>query len=426
MPEPFTIACPTCDLRLQCQPSASGKRLQCPGCRSWMMVPAAPVQVPEPEQRPVEFDNYGYDYAPPPRRQPVARPRQEFDEFFDYGYDPYAAPPRPRRRKRSRKKKKPSKPKWVLPTAIAGGSVVGLLLVGLLFYWIARGFSVGTLDVEDPVAYVTVDTEMVVVLRFNEIEQVDGLTDEIWQRFGNEKAKRALSALGVDADDVSLIAVGFSNASDEADMTGALRNGAVVVVQSKKKLSRWKPTLRSVKCRHAGKEYLRDRHGTHGIKGAVFFANERTIVAASETTVKKLLEIDRPSTANGRFAFADFNSSVVIAYAAKNGNAVPTTAPANRDGSFSVITETASLFTARLSGLAVCRKLDNGVEGTTYAMCSDQRAAAGVAASLMQSPQRQRAHANNLMPDAADDALRNLRITTNGPTVVVSTRLQGN
>jgi hypothetical protein len=69
------------------------------------------------------------------------------------------------------------------------------------------------------------------------------------------------------------------------------------------------------------------------------------------------------------------------------------------------------------------------VSGTAYVSCGDAREAAGLEAALLQSPEKRRAMADHLTPptlennaQAAQEGLQNLRITTSGSTLVVSTR----
>jgi hypothetical protein len=408
MPQSFTIECPRCAIRLHCQPSASGKRLQCPQCQAWMMVPDAPATAYEVPVAEIE--------VAPPRRRP--EPRDEFTEFGSY--EMYLAPPRPRRRQSVKKKKQAN---WVLPVVIGGSCVLGLLLIGAVIYTIGAQFSVGTLGVDEPLAYVTDDTELVVVVHFDELKRLDEFGYPLRNELQSEKMKRLLATVGVEPDDISMIAVGLTNARDENDLPSALRNGAVVLIQSKKKLSRWRLSLGNVRCRHAGKEYLRDRAKTHGVTGALFFANERTIVAGTEPMIKKLLELDRPSVAGSRFAFADFAPAIVVAYAAGDHQSVPTAPQAIGSTSFGVIKKSATAFPAPLRGLALSWKFEDGAEATACAACASPREAAGLAATLMQSPRNLRTLANSLVDDAAEDALRNRRITTHDSTVVVSLRI---
>jgi hypothetical protein len=386
------------------------------------------MMVPEPPAAAHEESIAELEIPLPAQRRPAARPREDFDEFFDFGpgFDPYAAPPRPRRRRKPRRKKKP---KWVLPTLIAGGSVLGLLLVGLVIYAMARQFSVETLDVDEPLAYLTVDTEFVFILNYAELKRDPNLAVEF--RRGNvDKDLEFIKELGMEPDDIVRLAYGLANANDDNDPDVAIqRSRGMLLIQSRKKFNRFSIGFGEIKARHAGKQYLKDRVKQSGVTYAAFFPNETTLIVASESTIKKLLEADRPSLARSPFAFAEFGSPVVIAYAARRGKTVPIDPPQGKESFLFEITEPASILSPNLRGVAICRKYGREVSGTAYVSCGDAREAAGLEAALLQSPEKRRAMADHLTPptlennaQAAQEGLQNLRITTSGSTLVVSTR----
>ena len=416
MPQSFTIECPSCAIRLHCLPSASGKRLQCPQCQTWMMVPDAPATAYEVPVAEVE--------VAPPRRRP--QPRDEFAEIADFGsYEMYLAPPRPRRRKPAKKKQA----KWVLPVIIAGSCVLGLLFVGAFLFAMVRQFRVATLDVDEPMAYLAIDSEMILVVRFDELRRDPEVADALRQMRNPDDFERFLKIIGLQPDDFVMIAVGLTNAGDEDDPVAVLRNGGLILFESRKTISRFRFGLGMSRASHAGKEYLRDRRKTMGVTAAVFFPNEKSFIIAGEPTIKKLLEVERPTIARSRFAFTDFKSSMVVAYSSPRGQSVPRIAPRGIESIQHEVANAASILDADLRKLAVCYKFDASIDGTVHAVCGSPREAAALAAALEQSPQKRRALVDHLlpvrqhqMPGAPDDALRQLRIATDGSRVVVSTR----
>jgi len=417
MPQSFTIECPSCAIRLHCLPSASGKRLQCPQCQTWMMVPDAPATAYEVPVAEVE--------VAPPRRRP--QPRDEFAEIAeiaDFGsYEMYLAPPRPRRRKPAGKKEQA---KWVLPVVIAGSCVLGLLFVGVVVYGVMRQFNVATLETDEPLAYLTVGTEVVVVVNHSEMRQHPGIVHDLQEVFDEREWSRDM---GIALEDIERCGYAFRSAKHEDDLhpNSILRNGGMLFIQSKRKLDRFRISLGEIKARHAGKEYLKDAGQQFGVTGALFFPDEKTLIIAAEPTVTRLLEADTPSIATSRFRFVNFDNSIIVAHA--GGTAVPRIEPRDKKSLYVDIPRTAAILGADLRGLALCSKFGNDVQSTAYAVCADSREANRVAAAAMQSPEQRRALVNQLAaatlrdnPNAIASGLENLRITTSGSVVEISTR----
>ena len=290
----------------------------------------------------------------------IPQPPPIEDDYSEFGgpYEPISAPPRrPRKPRRSRRsRKRPKKPKWIVPTAIAGGVLLGVLFLGAILIGLWRSFGVESLNVDEPLGYLTVESELIVVVRFDDLRSNPETAEDMRITSISDAEKKAMRAIGMKLEDIVLIAIGLKNAKDVGNASAIMQNGGMVLYQSRKKFDRSFLRLRSIKARHGGKEYLKDSRMSSGVTHAMFFPNDYTVIIASEPTIRKLLVIDDVSIARSRFGFSNLGGSLVIAQTAKTGQFLSSinNLPPGIDF-VGEIPELAKILSADLRGLAISR-----------------------------------------------------------------------
>jgi len=354
---------------------------------------------------------------------------------FERAFSPRPArPSRPGHRKKKRRKSKKFPAAAKIALGIAGG-VAGLLLLIFLAVNVVRLTSVPTLEMDEPLAYLTVDTEMIVSTNFDEFRRNTELDERVRAVLASDEADLEEFATdgGLDSGkDIVLIAYGTPNSHVERGDSSLLPSGGIVVIQSRKPWNRRKVALGEITKSCAGKTYLRDRIKTDGVYGAMFFANEYTMILASEETIRKLLKMVPPSLADSGYAFADFNSSVVTAYRARPDEVVPRELiQTDPDADHNEVALAAQILPTRVQGLSIARSVVGNYEAKLQAECADPGAARRLVTAVSGSPETRREIADFLVfgfwdgqPGVVEESLRHLQIKRNGATVTFSTHFE--
>jgi hypothetical protein len=258
MPEVLETQCPHCQKSMELKSrKALGKQAPCPGCKK-------PFLVKEKLSEDIEdYDEFGGGYD---------------DEFGGDDFDDYDAPEPRRRSSGSRggsskkKKKRKSKPKWMKPTLIIGGSVLGVAFVGLTIWLVWSMFSK-----ELELAYLPPDATNISVER----------TSAQWSARSS-----SMSMSGIDSGDfLDKIRDEWGvTPKDIKSVTTAIspESGALKVVRSSAKFDEDKITghAKDVKTEeYEGESYYLFTGGS-----ALYFPDKYTAISGSEEAVKQAIK----------------------------------------------------------------------------------------------------------------------------------------
>ncbi len=355
MAGPIFVRCPKCKAKLKLKNrKAVGKKVPCPKCKQPFVV--KPLQV---------------------ERKRLRRPRESEDdddflsnlESFDEDYGApdeddgaTALPPIAGRRSSSKKStQKRSKPvHWQRPALIAGGGLLGVvLLVGLVWMAVSALSGSGSGNRLD-LAYLPPDSELIVSIRIADFWNAPILKSLIDKPEVQKNIDEMREKIGLQPADIQSVIFGLSGLSERqklsAQQTKKQAGGpsvpvpdlqelpTIIVVRTSKAVDIQKlvdyaekaeeiPIEKIETVSHRGETYYRlptPAEGGPEFVG-VFLPNDKTIVVGPEQDVK--LAIERGSKAETRpdLDFIDLDQNFLIAFVPKDLSAFAEQSPMSRD-----------------------------------------------------------------------------------------------
>jgi hypothetical protein len=344
MADLISIRCPKCKAKLKLKNrSAIGKKVPCPKCKQPFVV----KPLPKPEDEPdflSELDSFDEDYGLP-------------DE--DYGGP--ALPPIPGRRTSSRQgsRKRSQSTNWQKPALIAGGSLLGVVvLVGLI--WVSVSALSGSGNNERlnklNLAYLPPDSELVVSVRIAEAWKSPILRSLVNKPGVLKSIDEIREKIGLEPTDIESVIVGASGLSERERKLRAQQKNRVggqqprglmsvlrpdlegltmiAVVRTSKAFDKQKfldyaekekkiPIEKIETATHRGETYYRiPSPGKSGAGfGGAFFPNDKTIVLGSEKDLKSAIERGSTVKVRPELDFIDLDQHVLFAFVPKDRSA---------------------------------------------------------------------------------------------------------
>ena len=273
-----------------------GKQVPCPKCQTPFVATEKPREVqfedssPELEIVP-ETEPRRHQASVRPQRRRVRR--QSVDDYDDY--DDFEETPRS---KSVRKKKAPTGMGWKLPLII-GGSVLGVVIVGLVI-WLAVGkvFS----DKID-YAWLPDDAYQITVARYSQLWKSEIVQDALTGQ-NKDDIRKMKADWGIEPKDI------------ESVTTASAAGDRIVVLRSHIDLDQDRILGRAgkhEKAEYGGETYYRVGFGRY-LQSAIYFPDARTAISGNERSVKRAIDRGPKSEPREDLKFIDGSHHILTIF----------------------------------------------------------------------------------------------------------------
>lgn len=431
MPGLLKIRCPKCESLLKVNgDQAVGRKVACPKCSAAFVVKSRRKPAPPKDDFDAAFgggaaSEYGFDDA-----------GDDFGDDFG-SFDEFGNVRRPSPARKPKKKKRPKKkgmPTGLKVGLIVGGSLVGMLVMGGLIWLAVSLLGGGTASVEEVVAYLAEDSEMIVVIRVDQILKEDDVRDRIKPMMEDPKFKKFLTETGLSSiDDVELIAFGLQDVSQMRGFSGGrnLPPGMKFIIRAKKAVDTASLASDSTKLSHEGEEYFKDTKSSM----AAWLPDQRTIIVAAEADLKQIIEQGGSgSISETRFKFVDFSQQIVFAYAPKSGSLIPDDQKQMLSGRGAPGMEGIQTIVQKdMKAVAVGANFSGGIDVKAQLECGSSSDASEIADELdklLDKAKQQARAAKAGFPFgggfSVNNSLNDLKVSSSGSTVVATMHIPKN